>query len=84
MQLNGTVRTHDIVITVQVIRDMFNVGASYHLHDLENQLTKYRCIDTRGGNPGVSMTEVYFIVFREGMRAYDSFSELMPLAKAFT
>ncbi|CAI9281597.1 unnamed protein product [Lactuca saligna] len=48
LQLIGMVRTHDIVMTVQGIRDMFHVDIGYHLHDLENQPTEYRCIDARG------------------------------------
>ncbi|CAI9269331.1 unnamed protein product [Lactuca saligna] len=36
LQLIGTVRTHDIVMTVQGIRDMFHVDTGYHLDDLDN------------------------------------------------
>ena len=54
LQQIGTVRTHDIVMTVQGIRDMFHVDTGYHLHDLENQPTEYRCIDTRGVTPGLA------------------------------
>ena len=35
-QLIGTVHTHDIVMFVQGIWDMFHVDIGYHLHDLEN------------------------------------------------
>ncbi|CAH1431322.1 unnamed protein product [Lactuca virosa] len=56
LQLIGTVRTHDIVMIVQGIRDMFHVDTGYHLHDLENQPTEYRCIDTRGGGVTLGVT----------------------------
>ena len=49
LRLIGTIPTHDIVITVQGIRDMFHVDTGYHLHDLENRPTEYRCIDKREG-----------------------------------